>query len=227
MKPYYSHAGIEIYCGDCREILPYVDLEDWLLLADPPYGINLDCNWSTFPGGGINHPDVTGDDEPFDPTHLFECKATWKILWGAQNYASFLPRANCWLVWYKRPDQQPDSYTGDAELAWTNLTGGVSVAEIPWSSSRDRMVDGKWHPTQKPISLMRWCIERVQWITSPYKLREWNGAVVDPYMGSGSTLCAAKKLHRRAIGIEIEERYCEIAAKRLSQEVLDFSGGAL
>jgi DNA modification methylase len=70
------------------------------------------------------------------------------------------------------------------------------------------------HPTQKPIALMRWCIGQ-PWTP--------DGTIIDPYMGSGSTLVAAKAMERSAIGIEIEERYCEIAAKRLSQEMLPFT----
>ena len=91
----------------------------------------------------------------------------------------------------------------DFELAWTNL-------DRPAKSWReDRNPDGKrWHPTQKPISLMQWCVSFV------------DGVVIDLFAGSGTTLLAAKNLGRRAIGVEIDERYCEIAAKRLAQEVL-------
>lgn len=222
MKPYYEHAGITIYHGDCREVLPAVDIpDDALLLADPPYGIDFQTNFSRLPCGGKDYPPVYGDDEPFDPSHLLNV-GRWRILWGGQNYAHLLPSSNCWLIWNKRYGMDHDAYTGDAELAWTNLTGGCSIANIPWSSRAARESEGSWHGTQKPVGLMRFCIERVSWITSPAKLRDWQGTVVDPYMGSGTTLCAAAKLHRRAIGIEIKEEYCEIAANRLRQEVLAF-----
>jgi site-specific DNA-methyltransferase (adenine-specific) len=220
VRPYYEHAGITIYHGDCREILP--NLSDLgLILADPPYGIDFACNFDRLPGGGRNHADVFGDDEPFDPRHLLGI-SRYLILWGANNYARYLPPSNTWIVWDKRYGLDSDAFLGDAELAWTNLTGGVSICRLAWASGQSRMSEGRWHGTQKPIGVMRWCIDRVAWITSDNKLREWNGAICDPYMGSGTTLCAAKKLGRPAVGIEIREEYCEAAALRLSQEVLQF-----
>jgi site-specific DNA-methyltransferase (adenine-specific) len=102
----------------------------------------------------------------------------------------------------------------DCELAWTSVSGGgVWKKDILWSGFRRALeVREHYHPTQKPIALMKWCLD----IFSV-------GVVLDPFMGSGTTLRAAKDLGRKAIGIEIEERYCEIAAKRLRQRVLDFS----
>jgi len=220
VKPYHAEQGIEIYHGDCREILPTLS-DIGLILADPPYGIDFATNFSRLPGGGQDHPRVFGDDGPFDPTHLLGI-SRYLILWGANNYARHLPPSNTWIVWDKRYGMDSDAFLGDAELAWTNLTGGVSLCRLPWASGPSRQSEGRWHGTQKPIGVMRWCIERVAWITSDNKLREWSGSICDPYMGSGTTLCAAKKLHRPAIGIEIQEQYCEIAANRLRQEVLAF-----
>ena len=219
MKPYYEHAGITIFQGDCREILPQL-AGVGAVVTDPPYGINIRPGLQGTPGHSyIEHPRVTGDDEPFDPAHLLKLNVP-TILWGGNNFAARLPDSNAWIVWDKRDGCEPDAFFGDCEMAWSNLTGGARILRFPWASGSQRQVDGRWHGTQKPVAVMRWCIERLHWITGPAKLKTIAGAICDPYMGSGSTLVAAKKLGRRAIGIEIEERYCEIAAKRLSQEVL-------
>ena len=95
----------------------------------------------------------------------------------------------------------------------TNYVKGVRRFRWLWNGMMRASREDLVHPTQKPEALMRWCL-RLRW-TPP-------GAVVDPYMGSGTTIVAAKDVGRRAIGIEIEEKYCEIAVKRLRQEVLPF-----
>jgi len=103
----------------------------------------------------------------------------------------------------------------DAELAWTNFIKGVRVYSHEWNGyHRDSEKREHYHPTQKPVSLMRWCLE-LKWTPK--------GTILDPFMGSGTTLRAAKDLNRKAIGIEIEERYCEITAKRMSQSVMELS----
>jgi site-specific DNA-methyltransferase (adenine-specific) len=100
---------------------------------------------------------------------------------------------------------------GDCELAWTNSPRtSVSKVVIEWNGLLGKE-QARVHPTQKPLALMVWCVE---------KYSEQHQTVVDPFMGSGTTLRAAKDLGRKAIGIEIEERYCEIAAKRMEQEIL-------
>lgn len=214
MTPYYDDGRVRIYHGDCREILPTLTGVD-LVLTDPPYGVaeatdrkargrdNLaECN---------DFPPVYGDDAPFDPTHLLTFPA---VLFGANHYADRLPVSPSWIVWDKR-DGLASNDNADCELAWTNLGGPARLFAHLWNgmvkaSERDQR---RVHPTQKPVALMSWVIQR--W-TLPGQL------VVDPYMGSGPVCRAAKDLGRRAIGIEIEERYCEVAARRLGQEALLF-----
>jgi hypothetical protein len=128
VKPYHEEKGITIYHGDCREVLPTLS-DIGLILADPPYGIDFATNFQRLPGGGQNHPLVFGDDEPFDPTHLLGI-SRYVILWGAQNYARHLPPSNTWIVWDKRYGMDSDAFLGDAELAWTNLTGGYRCAAL-------------------------------------------------------------------------------------------------
>ena len=143
-----------------------------------------------------------------------------KIIWGAQNFYRQLPHRGRWICWHKRsPVTRPNSMpSSDFELAWMDAVSGFYkfVHLIHGGCVNDDSIFGnnekRFHPTQKPVRLMRWCISLYPDAVS----------ILDPFMGSGTTLRAAKDLGRKAIGIEIEERYCEIAANRLRQEVLQF-----
>jgi len=213
VTPYYSEAGIEIYHGDCREIAPTLGFAG-LVLTDPPYGIAHPTDYKSRGRGSLapcrDYAPVHGDAEPFDPRWLLGIGAA-RILWGGNHFANLLPSTGGWLVWDKeRPD---DLDQATCELAWTDCVKGVRRYRHLWNGMIRAGTDTLSHPTQKPEALMQWCLS-LRWTLG-------FGAVLDPYMGSGATLVAAKDCNRRAIGIEIEERYCEIAAERLSQGVLD------
>lgn len=213
MQPYYSDSAVTIYHGDCREILPSLGPVD-LVLADPPYGMKWDGKVTRGPNGtGKRGPTqswgtkILDDDKPFDPAPWLGFDKV--ILWGFHHFSSRLPEGSV-LVWIKRYDGGFGSFLSDADLAW--MKGGCGVRCF-----RDLSLQGesayKLHPTQKPLPLIKWSIEQAGDATT----------ILDPFMGSGTTLRAAKDLGRTAIGIEIEERYCEIAARRMSQEVLSFT----
>jgi DNA modification methylase len=180
-----------------------------LVLTDPPYGIDYDRNKKH--KGQKRNNKVLGDDVPFDPSILLKYQHI--ILWGANCYASRLPDSKTWICWKKTLTDNSKGQTADFELAWCNCIGRSRHYEYLWAGAYRVFECGDYfHPTQKPIALMKWCIE----------LSKTKGTILDPFMGSGTTLRAAKDLGRKAIGIEIEEKYCEIAAKRLGQEVLAF-----
>lgn len=201
MKPYYERDGITIYHGDCREVAPALPKAD-LLLTDPPYGIGRlmrggadTGHWNHLSGG--NPWDAMAPDLS---AHI--AAATTSIVWGG-NYFT-LPPSRCWLAWSKTNSVPTQA---DMELAWTSMDAPARVWRGPTGGAYVRE-----HPTQKPLGLMVWCLS----------LLPDAATVFDPFMGSGTTLVAAALEGRKAIGIEIEERYCEIAAKRLAQGVLPF-----
>lgn len=223
MKPYYEHGGIVIYHGDCRDVELPASVS--LVLTDPPYGVREKTERLTrrggpgLHGGGVKgraFSPVAGDSEAFDPSWLLTFPKA--VLWGANHYAGLPPSAS-WLVWDKRRGTTPDD-NADCELAWTNLGGPVRIFSHLWRGvCRDSEAgQAPVHPTQKPVTLMLWCLALA-------KLKP-GALVLDPYMGSGPALFAAYLMNYRAIGIEIEERYCEIAAKRLQQEVLPLEASA-
>ncbi len=230
MKPYYEHAGITIYNCDCREILPSLSAD--LLLADPPYG--LGAARRSFGANGVkrhmtglvagkviaprDYGDSAWDDEPcpLDLLKLAMSRCPLQIIWGG-NYFDF-GIARCWLVWDKL---RGDTDYADGELAWTNLDRAVRIIRWRWNgflqqNSGDKKEE-RYHPTQKPFSVMAWAIKQ-----APQSVQ----SLLDPFMGVGSSLIAAKALGITGIGIEICERYCEIAAKRLSQEIFSFEAAA-
>jgi site-specific DNA-methyltransferase (adenine-specific) len=207
MKPYYEEDGITIYHGDCREVLPLLPKCE-LLLTDPPYGLGdsvWDVNEKTPKRQWrLHHEQMAWDREVADVAPLL-AHAEKAIVWG--GHLMSLPTQRGWLVWNKIVR---NFSSGVCELAWTNLDIAVDAFDYSHGQLAN---EGKVHPTQKPLPLMSWCIKKA--ITA--------GVVVDPFMGSGTTLRAAKDRGLEAIGIEIEEKYCEIAAKRLSQRVLEFT----
>jgi len=204
MKPTWERGGIQLYLGDCLDVLPTLDGK-FAVVADPPYGMAYNPKRSPKTGKWFKqHTDaVIGDDGPFDPSPWLRYKA---ILWGANHYASRLPDVAGWLVWDKRRGgtYNPEFIASDCELAWTNVINRVKVFSHLWGGlCRDDEIGEHYHPTQKPIALMEWCI------------RFTGGTVFDPYMGSGTTILAAIELGRRAIGIEISEEYFKIAVRRI------------
>ncbi len=219
MKPFYQDDWATIYHGDCREILPDFPKVD-LVLTDPPYGVNRDKGFGGFGGFGqpivrrrFDHDDWDSDrpeEEVF--CHIFDLSKL-AIIWGGNFFADILPRSTHWIFWDKL---QTMPTFGDGELAWTNSTRkSITKVTVEWNGLLGKE-KYRQHPTQKPLTLMTWCIEN-------YSKQEH--CIIDPFMGSGTTLRAAKDLNRKSIGIEIEEKYCEIAAKRLQQEVLDLNAG--
>jgi DNA modification methylase len=207
MTPYYEEEGITIYHGDCREILPQLEPVD-LVLTDPPYGIGDKMQGGTW-GAAEKYADFRRWDVAPSAELLAAIlgKARHSIIWGG-NYFGLLP-SRCWLVWDK---QNAVKTMADCELAWTNLD--KPSKRFSWPVG----VHNWGHPTEKPLELFQWCI--VQTNPDATIMDPFPAYILDPFMGSGTTLRAAKDLGRKAIGIEIEERYCEIAVKRLAQEVL-------
>jgi DNA modification methylase len=199
-KPYYQDGAVVIYNADCRKILPFLDTVD-LVLTDPPYGIGERMKGGTW-GAKQKYADFRKwDVAPLPETISSVCVLGRNvIIWGG-NYFSLNP-SRCWLIWDK---QNAVPTMADCELAWTNLDKPTKRLSLGVG------VHVQGHPTEKPLPLFSWCISQVNDVET----------ILDPFMGSGTTLRAAKDLGRKAIGIEIEEKYCEIAAKRMAQEVME------
>jgi site-specific DNA-methyltransferase (adenine-specific) len=209
MKPYYDDGkGITIYHGDCREILPQLDKVD-LVLTDPPYGIGKDGQKLTTGGhGGRKAYEFLGWDACRPEKGVFDLMrsaSASQIIWGGNYFADYLPASGKWLVW----DKGQRINQSDGELAWTSFEGALRINTF---NRVELMLDDAAHPTQKPMKLITWCLSLVPEAQT----------ILDPFMGSGTTLVAAKLLGRKAIGIEIEETYCKIAVERLRQQVMNF-----
>ncbi len=208
MKPYYEHGGITIYHADCREVLPTLaDGSVDLVLTDPPYGVGYqytDAYEDKYLGYSEWIRNVFGEIRRIGKVVMLTTgmrnlwlypPATWVMCWAkpGSTRRSDLGGFNEWepvLVYGKRRIYNDFKYLPDC----ANHTKAAGC-----------------HPCPKPLKLYLWLMENGS---------DLGSLVLDPFVGSGTTLRAAKDLGRRAIGIEIEEKYCEIAAKRLQQEVL-------
>lgn len=200
-----------LYLGDCREIAPTLD-RPAAVISDPPYGIGIDRSREKDSGAkrgtafaAKRHYESTGWDD-FTPPD-------WFLSWMAQaadavvlfggNYFN-LPVGKCWLVW----DKQVNGEFADCELAWTNLDKPVRKIEWMWNGMlRKGQEERNKHPTQKPVGVMRWCIEQAKVPDA--------GIILDPYMGSGSTGVAAVEMRHPFIGIEIDPTYFDTACRRI------------
>jgi DNA modification methylase len=205
-KPYYQDDAVTLYHGDCREIVPHLGRFD-LLLTDPPYGINrAGMRPSTSRHGGRKAYEDLGWDgaTPSGETlELLLSACDNQVIWGANYFPAALPPSMGWFVW----DKGQDICSSDCELAFTSRTGALRRKVLNRVSL---MKDGAEHPTQKPVELMTWCLSFFPDAQT----------ILDPFAGSGTTGRAAKDLGRKCVMIEREERYCEIAARRMLQEVL-------
>lgn len=206
MKPYYEHAGITIYHGDCREVLP--SIKATFILTDPPYNCGVDYG---------EH-----DDSMSQGQYESWCKE-WFVLArkaakrlivfpGHGNLMSWSRIAKpsavgCWDKIGATPSKSTIGFCQwEPYLYFTGDKGMLGGTDVVRARAETRKFG---HPCPKPVSLMSQLIIKAR-----------SDMTVDPFMGSGTTLRAAKDLGRKAIGIEIEEKYCEIAANRLAQEVL-------
>lgn len=219
-EPYYNDGGITIYNCDCRDLLSSLPPID-LVLSDPPYGIAYKPQSGKVNGKLPEYSNrfegevIAGDERPFDPAPVLSLQ-TNTILWGGNHFAGSLPSQSKWLVWDKRFGTSTENCYGDCELAWTNLSGtGTRIFRHFWDgfNKASERGESRVHPTQKPVALMRWCIS----LLTDARL------ILDPYMGSGTTLVAAKTFGVSAIGIEVSEHYCEEAVNRLRQQVFQFT----
>jgi len=203
-----------LYHGDCLDLMDALLAAD-AVVADPPYGIDLNSMSGTYRSRYVKAADeylVEGDDKPFDPEPWLAFPKT--ILWGANHFASRLPDARKWIIWDKREGTTPDNQA-DCEMAYTNLKGPARLYSQLWRGMCRRGEEnisrqGRVHPTQKPVALMMYCIEQCQ--LPPESL------IVDPYMGSGTTGVAAVRLGHRFIGVEKVRRHFETACTRIEVE---------
>lgn len=204
-----------LYLGDCRDVLPTLARVD-AVLTDPPYGIALNTDNSRFSGGNIASVARRGngvgsaggrpileDECDFDPSFLIKY-GDHQIIWGWNNYPDKLPRGAS-LVWIKRNDDAFGSFLSDAELAWMSKGHGVYCQK---DLSNNAIAKFRSHPTQKPVSLMEWCLGFLPASTK---------TILDPFMGSGTTGVACVNLGRSFIGIEREPSYFDIACRRIDE----------
>ena len=201
-------GGQRLILGDCLAVMPLLEPHD-AILTDPPYGIGAASAKFIGTTKRVNakcalrdYGHSEWDDSPADMTWLNY--AIPAIIWGG-NFLN-LPKTKRWLVWDKMNDGMA---LADCEIAWTNTIGAIRIIRHEWAGFRRGSEHGifRQHPTQKPIALMEWCLGFLPNAQT----------ILDPFMGSGTTLVACQRLGRNGTGIELDPDYFAIACKRVDE----------
>jgi site-specific DNA-methyltransferase (adenine-specific) len=230
-EPYYDDGTVTIYHGDCRDVPHAPGLFD-VLLTDPPYGMayqsGADAFTSAIAADGVRQGVRTVREMLFQTQAAMKSEAHFYLFCHWQSWPDFYDAVNTYvrvrnaLIWWKRTAGMGNfavEFSKDYEAILFAVAGQRPFAD---GSRKGSVLDGfkpvahaaRTHPTEKPVALLAYLLTRSA---------KRGDVILDPFMGSGATLVAAKQLGLRAVGIELDERYCEAAARRLSQEVLDLA----
>jgi len=210
----------KIICGDCLEALKEIpDKSMDLVLTDPPYGIDFNPKNIKWNKTKNTFQKIINDNKDFCLKWFPEIERVSKhyVIFGGNNFIEFIPKRYGWIVWDKRLSEKCDRIIGSPfELAITDLTQKYKIyrvysAGVINPDSQKGNNEPRFHPTQKPVILFKKILE---------EFSKENDLILDPFLGSGTTAVACKQLKRNFIGIEISEKYCEIARQRLKQKIL-------
>lgn len=221
IKTEHLSDSVTLYLGDSRDVVPTLPRAP-ALISDPPYGIDYTHSGEhacRFNGVGVTKaarirgvPPIIGDNGPFDPAPwIAHCENV--LLWGADHFYPRLPDRGRFLGWNKLGDMEPWDSFSDIEFAWHSADKAARVFNMKWKGiacdKRGESNGLREHPTQKPIALMKWCIDQAEVPA---------GAIIlDPFMGSGTTGVAAVERGYGFRGVEIDAGYFEISLRRISQ----------
>ena len=204
---------VKLIQGDCLEVMKMLEEKIDAVITDPPYGGNYDTNYKRFTGASApeTHREfeaIIGDDVPFDPAPWVEFPSV--VMFGFNVYSDKLPPGTL-LVWQKRRDSKLGKFLSDCEMAWMKGGKGIYLFNHEWDGFMKASERGqkRQHPTQKPVVLMEWVMDKAK---VPI-----GATVLDPYMGSGTTGVACVNTNRNFIGIESDPVYFTIATNRIKE----------
>jgi DNA modification methylase len=206
-----------LLCGDSTDAESVAYLMDGakadMVFTDPPYGVSIVKDGMVGADFGVakkgKYHQVEGDgttDVAHEAIAVFrELDVPTQIVWGGNYFADQLPAGSCWIIWDKRAETGIVNTFADCEIAWTNQSSPARIYRQLWNGMiREGESEKRVHPTQKPIALAEWCFENYG---DPQN-------ILDPFLGSGTTLIAAEKTNRKCYGLEIDPIYCDVIVKR-------------